>query len=172
MVNVVSIPEGVTVSVAGKKVTFKGQKGTNEREFNVKGLTLKLEGKELSVGVEAGKFVSPAIIGSIESHLRNMVAGSKDGYEKKMKVIYAHFPITLEVKGPVLKIKNFIGEKQNREAAIVGATKVVPKGQDVTVSGPSKEDVGQTVANIRTAVRIRNRDPRVFQDGLYVVEEE
>jgi len=38
------------------------------------------------------------------------------------------------------------------------------------ITGPNKEDVGQTVSNIKTATKIRKRDSRVFQDGLYMVE--
>jgi large subunit ribosomal protein L6 len=169
VVFVVSVPDGVTASVTGKKVSMKGPKGSVERTFSVKGLSLKLDGKEISVGKSEGAKLSGAVLGSIESHIANMATGVTQGYEKKMTVLYAHFPISLEVKGSRLVIKNFIGEKKNREAEIVGSTKIAVKGADVTVSGPSKEDVGQTVANIRAAVKIRNRDPRVFQDGLYVV---
>jgi large subunit ribosomal protein L6 len=67
-------------------------------------------------------------------------------------------------------IKNFLGEKQPRKAKIVGQTKVEAKGQEMTVSGLSKEEVGQTIANLKSATRIRNRDSRVFQDGFYIIE--
>ena len=77
----------------------------------------------------------------------------------------------MEVKGKEMLIKNFLGEKQPRKAKIPGQTKVEVKGQEVTVTGLSKEDVGQTIANIRSATRIRNRDSRVFQDGFYIVEQ-
>lgn len=165
----VAIPQGVTVAVSGQKFSVKGPKGSSEREFKVKGLAIKSDGKEVSVTINGGAKGSAAIRGSVESHVANMMAGVVSGYEKKMQVIYAHFPISLETKGDKFVIKNFLGEKKNREARIVGATKVAVKGQDVTVTGISKEDVGQTVSNIRAAVRIRNRDPRMFQDGLYVV---
>jgi len=36
--------------------------------------------------------------------------------------------------------------------------------------GIDKESVGKTAANIEHATRIRERDPRVFQDGVYTVE--
>jgi large subunit ribosomal protein L6 len=41
------------------------------------------------------------------------------------------------------------------------------KGQNVRVYGTSLDDVSQTAANIRLACKIRNKDSRVFQDGLY-----
>ncbi|MBI4399385.1 50S ribosomal protein L6, partial [Candidatus Micrarchaeota archaeon] len=82
-----------------------------------------------------------------------------------------HFPISIEIKDKKLVIKNFLGEKQPRSAKIVGTTKIEVKGQEVTISGTSKDDVGQTVANLVNATRISDRDSRVFQDGLYIIEE-
>ena len=164
----VAIPNGVTVSVTGNKITVKGPKGTVEREFKEKGLSIKVEGKEIVVS-NVGK-LPKATLGSIQAHVQNMVIGAEKGYEKKMQVLYAHFPVTLEIKGKTFFIKNFIGEKKPREAEIIGDTKIAVKGADVSITGPNKEHVGQTVSNIRTAVKIRNRDPRIFQDGLYVVE--
>ena len=46
------------------------------------------------------------------------------------------------------------------------------KGQDVTVSGIDKENVAQTAANIEQITKIKNLDPRVFQDGIYIVEKD
>ena len=166
----VSIPDGVTVSVSGRKIVAKGPKGTVEREFAVKGLTLSVSGKKVLVEKADGVKMGAGVLNAIKAGIRNMCEGAKDGYSRNMQVVYAHFPISLEIKGNSLKIKNFIGEKQNREARIIGATKVEVKGQNITVSGPDKEAVGQTIANIKTATRIRNRDPRIFQDGLYNVE--
>jgi large subunit ribosomal protein L6 len=40
----------------------------------------------------------------------------------------------------------------------------------VVLTGIDKEKVGNTAANIEHATRIRKRDPRVFQDGIYITE--
>mgnify|MGYP005851275125 CR=1 FL=1 len=169
MIMMVAIPEGATVQISGRKLSVKGPKGTVEREFGVKGLLLEKKDNEIVVRAENGAVVSKALLNTIEAHVRNMLEGAVRGYERRMQVIYAHFPISLEVKGGELYIKNFLGEKQPRRARIVGATKVEVKGQSVIITGPSKEDVGQTVSNIKAATRIRRRDSRVFQDGLYEV---
>jgi large subunit ribosomal protein L6 len=41
---------------------------------------------------------------------------------------------------------------------------------EIVLSGIDKELLGNTSANIEHATKIRNRDPRVFQDGIYIVE--
>ena len=43
---------------------------------------------------------------------------------------------------------------------------------DVIVSGADREKVGQTAANIERACKIRKRDRRVFQDGIYIVSKD
>ena len=73
------------------------------------------------------------------------------------------------VKGNVVAIDNFLGEKVTRNANICGDVKVIAKGDKVTVEGNNVEEVGQTAANLERATVVKGRDIRVFQDGIYVV---
>ncbi len=157
----IELPEGVTAQVEGSKVTVKGPKGEMQREFSRKAV-LKLDGNKLDVS--AGK----ALRGTVESIIKNMVTGVTEGYTRKLKVLYAHFPVTIEVKGKEIIIKNFLGEKQPRKTSLIGDTKLEVKGQNVTVSGPDKEAVGQTIANLKSSMRIKDKDGRIFQDGIYM----
>lgn len=159
------IPEGAKVSVEGQKVTVSGAKGTLSRSFSHPDLTIAMKGDEF---VASG---SNKITTTVETHVRNMALGVTKGYSMKLKSIFAHFPIAIELKGKEMLVKNFLGEKQPRRAKIVGQTKVEAKGQEMTITGISKDEVGQTYSNLKTATKIRNRDSRVFQDGYYVVEE-
>jgi large subunit ribosomal protein L6 len=43
---------------------------------------------------------------------------------------------------------------------------------EVTVTGIDKESVGQTAANIERSTTVKNRDRRVFQDGIYLIHKE
>ncbi len=160
------IPKEVAVKVEPGRITVKGPKGEVSTAYKTRNATVHLKGSELLV--EADK----ALENTILAHVRNMVIGVTGGYSKKLKALYSHFPLSMEVKGKELMIKNFLGEKQPRKANIVGATKVEVKGQELSISGPSKEDVGQTLANVKTATKIKNRDHRVFQDGLYAMLEQ
>jgi len=159
------IPEGAKISLEGHKVTVSGAKGTLVRDFLHPELSMELKNGELLVSGDK------AMANTVEAHVKNMAIGVVSGYSSKLKSLYSHFPISAEVKGKEILIKNFLGEKQPRKAKIVGQTKVEAKGQEMTVSGPSKEEVTQTIANLKSATRIRNRDSRVFQDGYYIIEE-
>jgi len=166
----IEVPKEVNVTIQGHDVAVKGPKGEVKRTFKTKGLTISQ--KDGGVEVDASKTNSPrSLKRTVESHIENMVKGVTEGYTKRMQVVYSHFPVTVEVKGDKLMIKNFIGEKKPRQAPIRGKTKVEVKKTDIVITGPSKEDVGQTAANIRTATRIRDKDSRIFQDGIYFVQE-
>jgi hypothetical protein len=70
-------------------------------------------------------------------------------------------------------ITNLLGEKVPRVASLPWSpaeveVKIGGKS-DVSVKGADREKVGQTAANIERACKIKNRDPRVFQDGVYIV---
>ena len=159
------IPQGVSVDVAGLLVKVKGPKGEVEKQFCTPKTSISVKGQEVEVSCPDLAFNN-----TVEAIIRCMFVGVTTGYSRKMKVIYAHFPFTLEVKGSVINVKNFLGEKLQRSAKIVGKTKIEIKSPEVTISGPDKEAVGQTIANIKSALRIRNKDSRVFQDGLYEIE--
>ncbi|MFH0817315.1 MAG: 50S ribosomal protein L6 [Candidatus Micrarchaeota archaeon] len=162
----IKVPQGVKFSIEGGKISVEGAKGKLSRTFPEK--DLKLTAKDDSVEAFAPELM---VMNTIEAHIKNMFIGVTEGYSKKMQILYAHFPITVEVKAPFIMIKNFQGEKKPRRAKIAGGTKVEVKGQEVFISGIDKENVGQTAANIRIATKIRKRDSRVFQDGIYTVSE-
>ena len=81
--------------------------------------------------------------------------------------------MTLKVEGNTMTITNLFGEKVPRKAALPWTPSEVQvkieNKTDVTVSGSDREKVGQTAANIERACKIKKRDRRVFQDGIYIV---
>ena len=101
-----------------------------------------------------------------------MVKGVESGFTFKMKVVHAHFPVTLKVndKERKLLIENFTGEKTPRIARIVGDSKVKAAGDEVIIQGISLQDVSQTAANIEQCTKIKEKDQRVFLDGIYLFE--
>ncbi|MEM2506564.1 MAG: 50S ribosomal protein L6, partial [Nitrososphaeria archaeon] len=111
-----------------------------------------------------------AVLGTAVSLIKNMFHGVTKGYTYKLKVVSAHFPVSIKVKGNEVHIENFYGEKHPRIAKIVGSCQVSVEGDDVIVKGISKEDVGQTAANIERATVVKRKDQRVFLDGVYLYE--
>ena len=104
------------------------------------------------------------------SIIRNLFEGVIEGYTIKMKVVFSHFPINVKVEGSQVLIENFQGERAPRITKIWGKTKVVPKGDDVIITGHVLTDVTQTAAEIENKSKVKNKDHRVFLDGIYKFE--
>lgn len=164
------IPEGVSVSTQGSVVTVSGPKGSLTKDFAHSGLKITKTEEEIVLTAPGKGKRSKAMLGTIASHIKNMFKGVTEGHCYTMKVIYAHFPITVKVVGKEVHIENFMGERSKRVAKIVGNVKITVSGDELTLEGIDKEEVGQTAANIHLATHVKKMDPRVFQDGIYLVE--
>lgn len=168
----IDIPEGVEVKI-DNGVTVKGPQGEINRKFNYPNVSISEENNKVVLNVDFPKTRDKSMIGTIKAHISNMIIGVTDGFTYHMKIVFAHFPMTVKVKGQTVTIDNFVGEKHPRTSKIVGdETKVTVKGDQVTITGINKEHVGQTMANLEQATKIRGKDPRVFQDGIYLVSKE
>jgi len=170
MVRSVEIPDGVNVKVEGKNVTVTGEKGTLTRDFSHAPVSILLDGNVVKVGANWPRKKEASLVGTVSSHIKNMMAGVTKGFTYKLKIVFSHFPISVKVSGKKVMIENFTGERSPRLAKIMGEAKVVVKGEDVIVQGNSLEDVSQTAANIEQATKVKVKDPRVFLDGIYVYE--
>lgn len=171
MEKTVEIPEGINIELDKFKVKVAGPKGNLEMDFYnpifAKDIVVKKEGNKIIVMSELKNKKIRAMIGTIAAHTRNMIKGVQEGYEVKMKIVYMHFPFTIKINGKEIAVNNFLGEKKPRKTVIVGDCKVDIKGEDVTVTGISKDDVGQTAANLERVTKVKARDRRVFQDGIF-----
>ena len=171
----VVIPSGVQIELKGREVSVKGPKGSLTRTFSNAMFDMdvsieKADGKIVVKGNDRRKIKS--FVGTIASHIKNMIIGVTNGYRYKLKIFHTHFPISLEIKGKQIVVKNFLGARSVQTSEILGNTKVEIKKDDVTVTGINKEDVSQTAARIEGCCRISGRDRRVFLDGIYITGSE
>jgi len=170
----VKIPDGVQVTIEGKTVSMKGPKGTMSRFLFHPLIQLSVKENVISISCTQAtvRRKEKALLGTFKAHLKNMIKGVTQGYECKMKTVFSHFPIKNSVEGNHLLIQNFLGERSTRRAEILENVKVEVKGDNITLSGIDKEKIGQTAANIERATKVKNRDIRVFQDGIYIIKKE
>jgi len=167
---ILDIPEGIEVVLKDNDISVNGPNGVIHRELWYPGIVIDQKDNTIIINLTINRKKQQAMAGTIASHIRNMIGGVASSYIYLLKVVYSHFPIQLTVDGDYLKIGNFLGEKKPRKAKIIGDTTVKVKGNEVVVKGINIEHVGQTAANIQQATKIKRFDPRVFQDGIYVVE--
>ena len=166
----VSIPANVEVDVRDSVVKVTGPQGVLERDLYYPSVKIHAASDKISVTTTSSKKAQQSIVGTYASHVENMIIGTTEGFYYRLKMVYSHFPIQVKVHAQHVSIDNFLGERKSRIARIIGASTVMVQGDEILVTGTNKEHVGQTAANIEQATRIKGRDPRVFQDGIYLTE--
>ena len=164
----IEIPSGVEVKIEKNKIEIKGKEGTVKKSFDLNGVEMKIEGKKIIIGSARTTRSEKKMIYTIVAHINNMIKGVQEGYQYTMKMCFNHFPMTVDLSAKQAIIKNFLGEKIARKAKIVEGVTVKINKDIVTITSVNKEAAGQTAANFETATKIRNRDRRVFQDGIFI----
>ena len=169
----IALPEGARASIAGDVITVSKDGQSLSREFRHHKVEVRAVNGDLEVFVNLPRRSDKALAGTWAAHLRNMVLGIDEGFEYRLKAVFSHFPMSLKVDGKQMIINNLFGEKVPRVAKLPWAPAEVEvrveNKTDVVVRGADREKVGQTAANIERACRIKKRDRRVFQDGIYIV---
>ncbi|KAI0882738.1 60S ribosomal protein L9 [Annulohypoxylon maeteangense] len=174
------IPEGVKVHIKSRNVTVEGPRGKLSKDLSHIAVNFSRPKKNV-IGIEIhhGSRKDVATLRTVRTLINNLVVGVTKGFKYKMRYVYAHFPINVNVEknGETgnfeVEIRNFIGEKLVRRV-------VMQPGVDVQIStaqkdellllGNSLEDVSQSAADIQQICRVRNKDIRKFLDGMYVSE--
>jgi len=169
-VKTIEIPDNVEVKVDGRVVTVKGEKGTLTRNFSEAPVLIQREDKAIKVQANWPRKKEAALVGTVSSHIQNMIIGVSKGFTYKLKIVFSHFPISVKVKENVVSIENFTGERSPRLVRITGDAKVSVKEDDIVVQGINLEDVSQTAAKIEGATKVKSKDPRVFLDGIFIYE--
>jgi large subunit ribosomal protein L6 len=164
------IPEDVSVSQDHLDLTVEGPQGTVTRRLWYPDIDVTVDGDVVAVESSEDDAKTMSTIGTFESHIENMFHGVVEGWEYEMEVFYSHFPMQVNVEGDEIVIENFLGEKAARRTTVHGDTDVSVDGEELTVTGPDIEAVGQTAADIEQLTRINDKDVRVFQDGVYITQ--
>lgn len=167
---ILEIPEGINVTMKKHMIQFQGPLGKTFKSFRKIPVNIEINDGKLTLKAQGTRKRDYSILHTARSLIKNIFEGLIEGYTIKMKVVYAHFPITVKVKEKIILIENFQGERAPRTATIVGNTKIIPKGEDVILTGEVWTDITQTAANIELKTKVKNKDHRVFLDGIYVYE--
>lgn len=160
----------MTATVDRLEVTIAGPEGEVTRRLWYPDVTVTTDDGAVVIESDADDAKTNATIGTFESHVRNMIYGVTEGWEYRMQVHYSHFPMQVSVDGDEVVVQNFLGEAAPRRTPIRGDTEVDVQEEEVFLRGPDKEAVGQTAAAIEQLTRVTDKDTRVFQDGVYIVE--
>ncbi|GAD95853.1 glutaredoxin domain protein [Paecilomyces variotii No. 5] len=133
----------------------------------------------ISIELHHGARKGVATLRTVRTIINNLIIGVTRGFKYKMRYVYAHFPINVNIEKNSetglheVEIRNFLGEKIVRRVTCQPGVEVItsPNVKDeLQLSGNSLEGVSQSAADIQQICRVRNKDIRKFLDGLYVSE--
>ena len=159
----IQVPQGVTVTLDGQKITVTGPKGTLEREIH-KNITVTVENNEVKVTRPDNLALNRSLHGLTRTLINNMVQGVLNEYTRELQINGVGYRV--QKQGNNLNLTLGYSHPVIFEAP-KGITFDVPNQSTIIVKGIDKELVGQTAANIRI-----KRPPEVYRGkGIKYAEE-
>jgi len=172
IVREIELPQGIQAKLEGRILSFKGKKGEVVRQIFDPKMKIELSKEKITLTVLKPSKREKRTINTNRAHIRNMIKGADEGHTYKLKICSGHFPMTAAVSGKEFVVKNYLGEKIPRVVKIKEGATVKVTGADITVESTNLETAGQVAGDIEQLMRITNRDRRVFQDGIYIIEKD
>ncbi len=166
----IELPNEVTASYAQSIMTVKGPKGEMSRRMYVPTVSITAEGNVVKLACPVATKREKCKMNTYRAHIRNMIKGVQEPYVYKLKVCSGHFPMNVSISGDQMVIKNFLGEKNPRMLKLKKGAEVKIDGDIITVQSVDKELAGKVASDIELLTAKSNRDLRVFQDGIYMIE--
>merc|ERR1712216_538108 len=162
------IPEGVDVTLKARKIVVKGPRGTLQRDFTHLPRLDMHHDKENNKIVTTMFFSSKkrlACLRTVCSHMSNLFDGVTKGFRYKMRAVYAHFPLNVNIPAK--------GEKLTRTCNMLEGVKIARDEMVkdcLVLEGNDIDNVSKSAALIHMACLVKKKDIRKFLDGFYVSE--
>jgi large subunit ribosomal protein L6 len=140
----IELPVGVTATLENRVFSVTGPKGSLTREFRDE-ITIKLDGTIITLELRAKDVFARSLLGTFASHIKNMVKGVTEGYEKKLILEGVGFKSA--VSGNSLDLALGFSHPVNIE--IPAGLTVTAEKNLITITGIDKELVGQFSGYVR-----------------------
>lgn len=159
----ITVPAGVDVKVEGCIVTVKGPKGTLTQKIHPN-MTVTVEGGVVTVTRPNDDKENRSLHGLTRSLVNNMIIGVTEGFKKELEVNGVGYRVQKQGKNLVM---NLGYSHQVTVSEIPGITIEAPGPNQIVISGPDKQLVGQFAAEVR-----EKRPPEPYKGkGIKYVDE-
>lgn len=138
------LPSGVTITVDDATIAVSGPKG-NLSQFTMPGIDVKVEGDQVVVTRQSEAREHRSKHGLMRTLVSNMVTGVTSGFEKKLEINGVGYRAAVEGA----KLKLALGFSHDVYFDIPSGISIAVEQNVITVSGISKQQVGQIAAEIR-----------------------
>ena len=170
--SLIELPEGIESTLDKGTITIKGKLGEVKNKFLDPKVKITKEDKNIRVsGIKSTKR-EKKVVNAYAAIIKNMIKGASEGHKYVLKICSGHFPMTVSINKNQLIVKNFFGEKTPRTLLLKEEAKVKVEGDLITIEGNDKDLCGQTASDIEHLTKRPNFDPRIFQDGIYMINKD
>jgi large subunit ribosomal protein L6 len=139
--NPINIPDEVKVSLSNNVINFEGKLGKSSTIIP-NGINVDLKDNLLQFTGD-----NKAMLGTVYANVKNEIIGNSKGFEKKLELVGTGYKANVSGKTLVLSL----GYSHDINFKIPeGISIAVEKNTLVTVTGTSKQLVGQTAAEIKS----------------------
>lgn len=169
----------VKLHIRSRIVTVEGPRGKLVKDLSHLAVTFNRPEKNIiSIELHHGIRKGVATLRTVRTIINNLIIGVTRGFLYKMRYVYAHFPINVNIEKnsetgvAELEIRNFLGEKYVRRVTAQPGVEIItsPNVKDeLQLSGNSLEGVSQSAADIQQICRVRNKDIRKVRDSRRVL---
>lgn len=140
----IAIPSGVTITTTPSEITVAGSKGTLT-QFTMPDITVTQEGDQIIVSRANDEPKIRAKHGLMRALLNNMVNGVTTGFSKKLEINGVGFRVAAQ--GSNLRLN--LGFSHDVIFAVPAGVTTSIEQNTITVTGISRQQVGQVAAEIR-----------------------
>lgn len=141
----IQVPSGVTITVDETSITVAGPKGTLS-QFTMPGVFVTQEDGQVVVSRINDEAENRAKHGLMRALVNNMVVGVTQGFSKKLEINGVGYRANMEGS----KLKMQLGYSHDIFYTPPEGISIAVDANVVTVNGISKQQVGQTAAEIRS----------------------
>ena len=176
----IEITEGINAVIEGDKIIIKKGEAGSEKSEGANELERKLD-RRVDIKINGNKIILESkqttkndrkMFGTMKAHINNMITGLTEKFKYKLQIANVHFPMNVshDKDKNILIIKNFLGEKKDRIVKLVEGVEIKVGKEDIELESINIEKAGQCAANIEKGAKVRNKDRRIFQDGIFIIE--
>ncbi|MEK6855210.1 MAG: 50S ribosomal protein L6 [Nanoarchaeota archaeon] len=166
----IDIPEGINCEYSNYFLKCEKDSVFIKRKITIPEVEIQVKNNKLKFECKKGNKSTYKTIMSFAAHIENMLSGLQKNFIYKLEACNVHFPMVLKLEGDKISIGNFLGEKTSRYAKILPNVEVKINGQQIIISSSDKEAAGQTAANLEKSTKIKGRDRRIYQDGIFITQ--
>ncbi len=138
--NPINIPDDIKVSLTDNVISFEGKLGKSSSKLP-DGINLNLKDNNIHFTGE-----NKALLGTVYANVKNEIIGNTKGFEKKLELVGTGYKANVNGKTLVLSL----GYSHDINFAVPDGITIKVEKNLVTVSGTSKQLVGQVAAEIKS----------------------